>query len=86
MEAMAQTAGVLLNRIGRREGQITYFVSIDKARFRRVVVPGDQMRIEAEVMSLRSRSAKFAGRVFVEQALACEAEMMCMFPGANAKA
>jgi beta-hydroxyacyl-ACP dehydratase FabZ len=84
LEAMAQTAGILLNRISKREGKVTYFVSIDNARFRKVIKPGDQMRMELEVMAVRSRSAKFSGKVLVDGAVACEAEMMCMIPEGNA--
>lgn len=84
LEAMAQTAGILLNRISKRDGKITYFVSIDNARFRKVIKPGDQMRMELETVSVRSRSAKFSGKVLVDGAVACEAEMMCMIPEASA--
>jgi beta-hydroxyacyl-ACP dehydratase FabZ len=85
LEAMAQTAGILLNRISGRAGQVTYFVLVDKARFRKPVLPGDQLRIEVELTSLRSRSAKFRGRAFVGDALASEAEMMCMLGNEEAK-
>jgi beta-hydroxyacyl-ACP dehydratase FabZ len=78
LEAMAQTAGVLLNRIAGGEGSIPFFMSIDKARFRRVVEPGDQLRIEVEILRLRSRSAKFKAVAKVDGKVASEAEMMCM--------
>jgi beta-hydroxyacyl-ACP dehydratase FabZ len=81
LEAMAQTAGILLNRIGGKEGGIPYFMSIDKAKFRRVVKPGDQLRITVDVLTVRSRSAKFRGEITVDGALASEAEMMCMLGG-----
>lgn len=78
LEAMAQTAGVMLSQIGGAAGRVPYFMSIDKAKFRRVVKPGDQMRIEVEFLKLRSRAGKIKGRVFVGDELASEAEMMCM--------
>lgn len=78
LEAMAQTAGVLLNRIAGGKGSIPFFMSIDKARFRRVVEPGDQLRIEVEILRLRSRSAKFKAVAKVDGEVASEAEMMCM--------
>jgi len=78
LEAMAQTAGVLLNQVGGVPGGIPFFMSIDKAKFRKVVRPGDQMRIEVEVMKLRSRSAKFRAKTFVDGDVASEAEMVCM--------
>ena len=78
LEAMAQTAGLLLNRLGGVDGGIPYFMTIDKARFRKVVKPGDQLRLEVEIMNLRSRSAKFRARATVDGAVVSEAEMMCM--------
>jgi beta-hydroxyacyl-ACP dehydratase FabZ len=78
LEAMAQTAGVLLNRMAGGKESIPFFMSIDKARFRRVVEPGDQLRIEVEILRLRSRSAKFKAVAKVDGKVASEAEMMCM--------
>jgi 3-hydroxyacyl-[acyl-carrier-protein] dehydratase len=78
LEAMAQTAGVLLNQMGGAEGGVPFFMAIDKARFRRVVKPGDQLRIEVEIIKARSRSAKFKAVARVGDEVASEAEMMCM--------
>lgn len=78
LEAMAQTAGVLLNRVAGSGGGIPYFMAIDKARFRKVVKPGDQMRIEVEITNLRTKVCKFTAKVLVDGGLASEAEMMCM--------
>ena len=78
LEAMAQTGGILLMRIWSAGGGVPYFMSIDKAKFRTVVRPGDQMRIEAEITNLRTRSGKFKARVLVDGKVASEAEMMCM--------
>jgi beta-hydroxyacyl-ACP dehydratase FabZ len=78
LEAMAQTAGVLLNRIGGTGMGIPYFMAIDNARFRKIVKPGDQLRLEVELTTLRTKIAKFTGKAYVEDALASEAEMMCM--------
>ena len=78
IEAMAQTAGILLNRVLDLAGKIPYFLSIDRAKFRRPVVPGDQMRIEVRFLQRRSRTAKFEGRVLVAGELASEAEILCM--------
>jgi beta-hydroxyacyl-ACP dehydratase FabZ len=80
LEAMAQTAGVLLNRIDK-SGGVPYFMSIDKAKFRKVVTPGDQLRIEVDILKIRSNSARFAARILVNGAVASEAEMMCMIAG-----
>jgi 3-hydroxyacyl-[acyl-carrier-protein] dehydratase len=78
LEAMAQTGGLLLNRIAGIERGEAYFLGIDNARFRRIVRPGDQMRIEADVTNMRSKSAKFKARILVDGAVASEAELMCM--------
>jgi beta-hydroxyacyl-ACP dehydratase FabZ len=79
LEAMAQVAGILLNRISGNPDAIPFFMGIDGARFRRIVKPGDQLRIEVDITKTRSKMARFKARVFVEDKLASEAEMMCMF-------
>ena len=86
LEAMAQTAGVLLNQIGGAEGGIPFFMAIDNARFRKVVKPGDQLRIEVEIIKARSRSAKFKAIAYVDGEVASEAEMMCMISKETDKA
>ncbi len=76
LEAMAQTAGVLLSRVLKQEGRIAYFLSIDNARFRRLVTPGDQLRIEVKFEKLRLRMAKVHAIASVEGEVACEADLM----------
>lgn len=78
LEAMAQAAGILMTRVANLGGMIPFFMAIDNARFRRPVKPGDQLRIEIEMTNIRSRTAKFKGRILVEGQVASEAEMMCM--------
>ena len=78
LEAMAQTGGILLNQIGGGGKRIPYFMSIDKVKFRQVVKPGDQMRIEVELTNIRSKSARFKGQIKVDGKTASEGEMMCM--------
>ncbi len=78
LEAMAQTAGILLNRIAGNPDGVPFFMGIDGARFRQVVKPGDQLRIEVEITKLRSKLARFKARALVGEKLASEAEMMCM--------
>lgn len=78
LEAMAQTGGVLINSMGECQNRIPYFMSIDKAKFRKVVVPGDQLRMEVEIISARARTVRFSGKILVEGAVASQAEMMCM--------
>ena len=79
LEAMAQTAGVLANRMFNSEGAIAYFISVDNARFRKVLKPGDQLRIEINLLRTRLGMCKFKGTVSVDDELACEAEMMFAF-------
>lgn len=76
LEAMAQVAGILLNRKMKHPGKIAYFLAIDNAKFRRIIQPGDQMRIEVEFSKLRLGMARVHGRVMVDGELACEADLM----------
>lgn len=80
IEAMAQVGGVLLMRTlhASAEKKIFYFTGIDRAKFRRPVLPGDQVRFELELVYLRSRNAKMRGRAYVEAKLAAEAELSCV--------
>jgi 3-hydroxyacyl-[acyl-carrier-protein] dehydratase len=78
IESMAQTGGLLLLlEIPDRERKLLYFVAVDGARFRRPVVPGDQLRIEMNVISWRGDFCKLDGKAFVEGQLAAEAILMC---------
>ena len=76
LEAMAQTAGILLNKVLKSEGKVAYYLGVDKAKFRRIVVPGDQLRMEIKLLKLRMGMARVAGRALVNGELACEAEML----------
>ena len=76
LEAMAQTAGILLNKLTKADGKISYYLGVDKAKFRRMVLPGDQIRMEIKLLRLRMGMAKMAGRALVDGELACEAEML----------
>ncbi len=76
VEAMAQVGAVLMLRnVPDRDGKLVYFAGIDRARFRRPVVPGDQLRFVVEVLKARSRSARLRGEAFVDDALVAEAEL-----------
>jgi len=78
IEAMAQTGGILINRLSNAGERVPFFMSIDNAKFRRVVKPGDQMRIEIDITTLKPRVAKFSGKVLVDGEVASEADLMCM--------
>lgn len=77
VEAMAQAGGVLLfSRIENREDKLILFTGIDNCRFRRPVVPGDQVVFDLEVVSIKRTFAKLHGKATVDGELACEATMM----------
>jgi len=74
IESMAQVGGVLVYReMPEKNNKLIYFTGIENARFRRPVVPGDQLRIEIEVLNRRSNFGKLRGRATVEGKLAAEA-------------
>ncbi|HEY5653574.1 MAG TPA: 3-hydroxyacyl-ACP dehydratase FabZ [Pontiella sp.] len=75
MEALAQVAGVMLNSRPGNEGRVAYFMSMNKVKFRKMVVPGDQLRLEIETMRLRSRMATVMGRAYVGEELVSEGEL-----------
>jgi len=78
VEAMAQTAGVLvLKSIPDRDSKLVLLVSIESAKFRKPVVPGDQLRIEMTLLKRKASVAKMAGRATVSGVIVAEAEVMC---------
>jgi 3-hydroxymyristoyl/3-hydroxydecanoyl-(acyl carrier protein) dehydratase len=81
IEAMAQAGGVLAceSRTTDNYGQLIYFMGMDKVRFRKPVVPGDQIIFEAKILKLRSKVAKMSGTATVDNQLVAEAELMATF-------
>ena len=78
VEAMAQTAGVLvLKSIEDRASKLVLLVSIEYAKFRRPVLPGDQLRMELTMMKRKASVAKMCGKATVDGVLVAEAEVMC---------
>jgi len=74
IEGMAQAGGLLLlHDLPQRENKLLLFAGIEEAKFRRPVVPGDQIRYEVEVLRLRTTFGKVAGKVLVDGELAAEA-------------
>ena len=74
IEGLAQAGGLLLlHDVADRDKKLVYFTAIEEAKFRRPVVPGDQVRYELEVLRLRTLFCKLAGRVTVDGQLAAEA-------------
>ena len=77
VEAMAQTGGMLLlESIPDRDGKVVYFMSLDNVKFRRPVVPGDQLRMEVEMLQFRGKTCRMKGVAYVDGQVATEAEMM----------
>ncbi len=77
VEAMAQAGAVLLlHDMPNRQEKLVYFTGIDGCRFRRTVVPGDQIRFELEVVKLRSTTCKMRGRAEVNGERVTEAEIL----------
>ena len=77
VEAMAQAGAVLLlHDLPGRNDKLVYFTGIDGARFRRAVVPGDQLRLTMEVLNLRARTCKMRGKAEVDGQLVAEAEIL----------
>ncbi|OOS00302.1 3-hydroxyacyl-[acyl-carrier-protein] dehydratase FabZ [Haemophilus paracuniculus] len=79
LEAMAQATGVLaIKSYGKlNEGELYYFASIDNARFKRPVVPGDQLVLEVEFIKERRGITLFTGKAYVDGKIVCEADLMC---------
>lgn len=78
LEAMAQAGGILISIVTGEKSYIPLFMAIDKARFRKGIFPGDQMRIEIELVAHRLRVVKIHGKVLTDGQLAAEAELMFM--------
>ena len=77
LESMAQVAGVmLLGVVPEKEKKLLYLSGVDRCKFRRPVVPGDQLRIEAEVMSLKAKVCKCRVMATVDGNLCTEAELL----------
>ena len=78
IEAMAQVAGVLvLNRIEDRASKAVFLATIEEAKFRKPVVPGDQLRIEVNFLKLKPSVAKIQAKATVDGALVAEAQLVC---------
>ncbi len=79
VESMAQVGGMLLmDEMSEPTEKVVYFMSLDKIKFRRPVLPGDQIRQEVEMIQLRGRTCRMKGMAYVDGQLTCEAEMMAM--------
>lgn len=83
IEAMAQASGILIAQLfGQKEtgkDNLPLFLGIEKARFRKKVRPGDQLRIFCEIISLKGKIAKAQGKILVGDDVVCEAELLLGF-------
>ncbi|NTV15199.1 MAG: 3-hydroxyacyl-ACP dehydratase FabZ [Desulfobulbaceae bacterium] len=81
LECMAQVGAILAYLTEREKfgGQLVYFAGLDEVRFRRKVVPGDQLIIKTEVLKNKGKVYKLASRAYVEEQLAAEAILMATF-------
>jgi UDP-3-O-[3-hydroxymyristoyl] N-acetylglucosamine deacetylase/3-hydroxyacyl-[acyl-carrier-protein] dehydratase len=77
LEAMAQTGGVfLLNSFENPENKVAYFMQINNAKFRKPVVPGDQLFMEVEMVNKKSKVVSIKGKAYVNDELVAEADFM----------
>ena len=81
IEALAQVGGILAYESSSEDhkGQLIYFMGMDKVRFRKPVVPGDQLIFEAKITKMRTSVAKMTGTARVDNQLVAEAELMASF-------
>src|SRR5437588_4712192 len=78
VEAIAQAGGaLLLTEIPDRHAKLMVFTGIERARFRKPVTPGDQLRVEVDVLAWRTTAVRMQGNVWVDGKLACEAVVTC---------
>lgn len=76
IEAMAQCGGMLLmGAVEHPETKVVYFMSLDAVKFRRPVVPGDQLRFEVDMLQFSGKRCRMRGKAFVGDKVAAEAEM-----------
>lgn len=79
VEALAQLAGILLFRNRKDDDSLGYFRAVENVKFRRPVVPGDQLRLEVQLLKKRGNIAKFSGQALVNSEVAAEAEFTIAF-------
>ena len=83
IEAMAQTGGILfaVSQPEEKRGGPVYFMGMDKVKFRKPVIPGDQLIFEVKILNMRSKAVKMSGIATVEGKCVAEAEFMATFGG-----
>ena len=79
LESMAQAGGILLlQEIKDRNNKLMYLASMNNVKFRRPIVPGDQMRVEVTILAWKGDLCKVEGKALVEDKLCAEATLMCV--------
>jgi UDP-3-O-[3-hydroxymyristoyl] N-acetylglucosamine deacetylase/3-hydroxyacyl-[acyl-carrier-protein] dehydratase len=79
VESMAQVGGMLMmDELDRPDDKVVYFLGLDNVKFRRPVVPGDQIRTEVEMLQVRGRTCRITGLAYAAGLVACEAEMLAL--------
>jgi 3-hydroxyacyl-[acyl-carrier-protein] dehydratase len=76
IEAMAQVGGIAMLDCDMYRGKIAFFAGIDNAKFRRPVVPGDQLRMEAEIVKMRGNMGKIHAKAYVDGHIVAEADLL----------
>ncbi|MDX9703552.1 MAG: 3-hydroxyacyl-ACP dehydratase FabZ [Candidatus Auribacterota bacterium] len=75
VEALAQVAGVMMLREPENQNKLAFFMAIDQVKFRKPVVPGDQLRLEVEVIRWKTRAGKVHGEALVDGKVVCQADL-----------
>jgi len=87
IEAMAQVAGILVGKLApHTRGKVMFLASVEEAKFRKPVVPGDQLRIEMKMLRLKYTVAKMQGVATVDGHVVAEATLMCKLVDKSAEA
>lgn len=76
IEAMAQLGGILMLSQSQNAGKIAYFMAIDNAKFRKTVVPGDQLVLEVELVKVRSKTGQVHTQAKVDGKIVAEADLL----------
>lgn len=76
VEALAQVGGIALLNVDQNKGRLAFLTGIDNCRFKRQVVPGDQLKLEVEFVKLRGQMGKGHGIATVDGELACEVDIL----------
>ncbi len=76
VEAMAQVGGVMMLAAPENKGKLAFFMAVNNVKFRKTVVPGDQLTFEVEAGKIKARTGQVFGKAFVEGKLVCEAELL----------